>query len=300
MRLEWLEDLVAIFETGSLNEAAARRYLTQPAFSRRVRTIEEYLGVELLDRSRKPARPAQALLDQEGRLRDVAESLRELIHDLRQKERGAQNRVVIASQHAITTAFLPSIIARDFAGLDLTIRLRSANRAECSAMLITKEADLTVTYRSTAEARLTPEEYIEEKFLDDEILIPIYAPSLEDELESGKLPLIAYPSEVFLGALMQQEILRPVAERYTVTPRVETALTLAALQLAIAGVGVAWAPASLAAGDIEKGRVRDASRILPTGRVAIMATRLIGQKSPVEDLLWSALPDAATPPVAAD
>ena len=50
MKLEWLEDIIAIFESESLNEAATRRYLTQPAFSRRVRSIEEYLGVELMDR----------------------------------------------------------------------------------------------------------------------------------------------------------------------------------------------------------------------------------------------------------
>ena len=58
MRLDWLDDIVAIIESDSLNEAASARYLTQPAFSRRVRTIEALLGVELVDRARRPARPA--------------------------------------------------------------------------------------------------------------------------------------------------------------------------------------------------------------------------------------------------
>ena len=56
MRLEWLEDIMAIAETGSFSGAAERRRLTQSAFSRRVRQIEEHIGVELFDRNHKPIR----------------------------------------------------------------------------------------------------------------------------------------------------------------------------------------------------------------------------------------------------
>jgi DNA-binding transcriptional LysR family regulator len=34
MRLEWLEDILAVMETGSFIRAAEQRLLTQPAFSR--------------------------------------------------------------------------------------------------------------------------------------------------------------------------------------------------------------------------------------------------------------------------
>ncbi|MCB2102451.1 MAG: LysR family transcriptional regulator, partial [Rhodobacterales bacterium] len=37
MELSWLEDFVALAETGSFSRAAERRNLTQPAFSRRIR-----------------------------------------------------------------------------------------------------------------------------------------------------------------------------------------------------------------------------------------------------------------------
>ena len=111
MKLEWLEDIIAIFESESLNEAATRRYLTQPAFSRRVRSIEEYLGVELMDRSRKPARPTGMLVEQEDRLRRLSTDLKGLVIDLRKADRQVRSRVVIASQHAITTSLLPPLIA---------------------------------------------------------------------------------------------------------------------------------------------------------------------------------------------
>ena len=43
MRLDWLDDLLAVLEQGSLSRAAESRQLTQPAFSRRIKAIEDYL-----------------------------------------------------------------------------------------------------------------------------------------------------------------------------------------------------------------------------------------------------------------
>jgi len=40
MRPEWFSDLIAIMENDSLNSAAEKRFLSQPAFSRRIRVIE--------------------------------------------------------------------------------------------------------------------------------------------------------------------------------------------------------------------------------------------------------------------
>ena len=54
MRLEWIRDLLAVMEGGSLARAAERRFVTQSAFTRRIRLIEDSLGAELFDRSRKP------------------------------------------------------------------------------------------------------------------------------------------------------------------------------------------------------------------------------------------------------
>lgn len=54
MNLADLKAFVAVAEAGSINRAAAKLNLTQPAVSRRVQTLEASLGVTLLDRSSKP------------------------------------------------------------------------------------------------------------------------------------------------------------------------------------------------------------------------------------------------------
>lgn len=85
MRLEWLEDVVAVSETGSFSEAAERRHLTRSAFSRRIETIEEYVGVDLFDRTRKLVQLLDHVLDQREQIVRLAGMLRELVADQRQE-----------------------------------------------------------------------------------------------------------------------------------------------------------------------------------------------------------------------
>jgi LysR family transcriptional regulator, hypochlorite-specific transcription factor HypT len=110
MRLEWLEDILAIAQTGSFSGAAERRNLTQSAFSRRIQQIEDHIGVQLFDRSRKPVQLRPTTLAQGAQIEHLAAALRQLVVDLRRGDRMASNRIVIASQHALTTSLAPRII----------------------------------------------------------------------------------------------------------------------------------------------------------------------------------------------
>jgi DNA-binding transcriptional LysR family regulator len=142
MRLEWLEDLLAVAETGSFSEAASRRHLTQSAFSRRIRSIEDHVGVELFDRTRKPVQLRPGTLDQHERIRQVAQTLRQLELDLKRSGSGLENRIVLASQHALTTSLTPALVQRirTLPG-DIQVRLRSANLDQCFGLLLACQAD---------------------------------------------------------------------------------------------------------------------------------------------------------------
>jgi DNA-binding transcriptional LysR family regulator len=54
MNLRDLRAFVAVAETGSVNRAAAKLNLTQPAVTRRVQSLEATIGAPLLDRTSKP------------------------------------------------------------------------------------------------------------------------------------------------------------------------------------------------------------------------------------------------------
>ena len=294
MRLEWLEDILAVAETGSFSEAAERRHLTQSAFSRRIRTIEESLGVSLFDRSRKPAVLNAATLDQSDRIAQSAHALRQLIFELQSGEKRSVKRIILASQHALTTSFTPALLQRILAGdPDISVRLRSGNLDDCYSLIISRKADIALVYRAAAEGLPFDTTNLEAVDLGQERLIPVVSAKawdlMKEMAKTGPLPVIAYPNDVFLGRLTAHHIWPRLPQTQRVVPRVETALTLAALELAGKGIGVAWVPASLAAGGIAAGGLADLSGQLPDCDLTISAVRIKGQTGPAAAILWDML-----------
>lgn len=51
VELSWFEDLVALSKALNVSRAAEARNVTQPAFSRHIRALEEWVGEPLVDRS---------------------------------------------------------------------------------------------------------------------------------------------------------------------------------------------------------------------------------------------------------
>ena len=81
MNIEDVRAFAAVVETGSVGRAALRLKLTQPAISRRVQRLEAALGVALLDRDSKPARPTPAGEAAYGRCMTVLRAMQALISD---------------------------------------------------------------------------------------------------------------------------------------------------------------------------------------------------------------------------
>ena len=56
MEIRWLEDLICVAEKGHFVRAAKARHVTQSSLSRRIKSLETWVGTELLDRSHHPIR----------------------------------------------------------------------------------------------------------------------------------------------------------------------------------------------------------------------------------------------------
>jgi DNA-binding transcriptional LysR family regulator len=54
MELTWIDDFIALDQTRNFTTAADQRCTTQSAFSRRIKTMEEWIGVKLFDRDDRP------------------------------------------------------------------------------------------------------------------------------------------------------------------------------------------------------------------------------------------------------
>src|SRR3982751_5813347 len=108
MNLIWLEDFLALASTGNFSRAAEERHMTQPAFSRRIRALEEWLGVVLIDRTTHPA----ALTESGEWFRSVAQEILARVAQVPDEARSiaaaTSATLRIASTHALSFTFLPS------------------------------------------------------------------------------------------------------------------------------------------------------------------------------------------------
>lgn len=294
MRLEWLEDILAVAETGSFSEAAERRNLTQSAFSRRIQNIEDQVGAPLFDRSRKPVQLLDHTKAQSEQIAHLARLLRQLGNDLRRGDRMSENTLVISSQHSLTTSLTPAII-KDINShhSDIFIRLRSANLGDCFSQLLSRKADILVVYRLPESEHPILGAYIESCRLGLERLIPVIATDAVARLHSdcslGGLPYVAYPTDVFFGQVMEAKILPRLRSQFDASPKAETALTLASIEMATMGIGVAWVPESLARDRLNAGKLTDLSNSLPSCSLEVTAVRLIETTGRAETAVWEIL-----------
>ena len=75
METKWLEDFVSLAETRSFSRSAQLRHVTQPAFSRRIQSLEAWAGIDLVDRSTYPTRLTPAGTTLYGQALEVLQAL---------------------------------------------------------------------------------------------------------------------------------------------------------------------------------------------------------------------------------
>lgn len=286
MRLEWIDDILAVLETGSLARAAEKRSLTQSAFTRRVRLIEESIGAELFDRRRKPVTLLAGVEALAPELRALSMRLRQVRQKLKTANSQTGSTLSFACQHAITTTLSPWIVRALAAQGIAPVKVRSSNQEECLMLLLSAEVDFVVMY--TVHDTHTPflEGAFETLALGHDILIPVCAPSLRDSIPSARLPAISYPSDVFLGQVFDRHIAPRLDRELEIITKAETALTLAAYEFALSGIGIAWLPRSLVIEALTQGTLISFETDLPVQPLDIKAFRLSDHGGSQSHAVW--------------
>src|SRR5699024_8810465 len=153
----------------------------------------EHVGVQLFDRTRKPVALCPTTAGQRVQIERLAGMLRELVQDLRKGAQAAANRIVIASQHALTAALTPAVIEKiRRQNENIYVRLTSANLDECFAQLLARQADIVIAYRLPGSEHPVRPDFIEAAEIGHDWLVPVIATShldrLELQLEAGHVP----------------------------------------------------------------------------------------------------------------
>ena len=289
MNHDWIDDILAVIDAGSFAAASARRNIPQSAFTRRIRSIEATLGADIFDRRRKPVSLAAAMRPHEPELRRLAAEMGNLRQTLRAATEGSGRALTLTCQHALTATISPALVRRLTGhGWD-SVRVRSGNRGECLLQLISGETDNVVTYDDDdGSLEIPPYNALDSITLGTDLLIPLCQPGLLSA-SPERLPVIAYPPDVFLGRLLEQRLWRQLPAGTHLDKRAETALTLAAQRYALDGIGIAWLPRSLAAEDIAAGRLVRAPAAGPDCPLLIRLLRLPHPQRRVLEQAWSLL-----------
>jgi DNA-binding transcriptional LysR family regulator len=143
MNIEDVRAFVAAVETGSIGKAALRLNLTQPAVTRRVQRLEETLGVTLLDRDSKPARPTRAGSAAYQRCVVILRATDELARETQTTSSAGPLRVGL-SPAISESVFAPAIDAVRKAFPDLAMRVTAERSTQLHKQVSDSQLDAAV------------------------------------------------------------------------------------------------------------------------------------------------------------
>ena len=257
MESKWLEDFLLLLETGNFSKAAERRHLSQPAFSRRIQALEEWLGVPLVNRDRKPITFTPLALEYQTEIRNLLGNMYRIRSQMRAEDSGT-NRIVLAAQHTLSTEYVPQLIRHlESSGFHFSYRLHSANKWDCVSSLMQGLSHFLVCYESLANPGRLNASTMNRMVVGRERLRLVSAAQsgkpLHDVIPGQPLSMLTYPKDSFLGQVIWGERLPQLMRTTIINTICESALTLGIREMAINGLGLAWLPETLIKADLEKG-----------------------------------------------
>jgi len=304
MNLSWLDDFLALSATGNFSRAADERHMTQPAFGRRVRALEDWMGTDLFDRSSQPVRlteagqwfqqVAQDLLDQVARIPGEARAVAE----------AHSNALRFAATHALSFSFVPGWL-RQYEALTTqgTVQLESDVLQRCEALLEQRKVQFLLCHAHAQVPGSLDTQGFASVQVGTDTLIPVSAPHSDGSARHallgspGPVAWLTYSAESGLGRILREA--RDPSQAKIATHTVFTAHLASVLRtLVLDGRGLAWLPHSLIEDDLRNGRLVEAAPAHWQLALEIRLYRAQGVLGRAAEGLWAAVrfPETARPP----
>lgn len=274
MELKWLEDFVTLADCSSFSRAAEMRNITQPAFSRRIKQLEAWLGATLITRATMPAELTPA----GQHFLPIAQEAISTFYTARETLRPASQATLLrfAALHTLVMTFFPDWLQRLKAE---GIALRSSHIPDRGgieanlAALIDGDADFLLTYAHSRVPFHLDHGHFDHVTVGLDRLVPVVAPEvhlpgrgllaghgiLDRAIDEGiALPYLSYGYSSFFGVALGRlfaecpPFRRQIAHENTISAGLKT--------LALTGTGLCWLPESLIGEELAAGSLVLASQ----------------------------------------
>lgn len=259
MELSWLEDFLALVDSRNFSRAAEQRNCTQPAFSRRIKALEDWAGAPLFNRDSQPI----ALTPAGEQFRPaVDEILRRLYlgrDQVRRTHAATAETLRFAATHSLSQTFFPNWVRSvEEMGRAGTIRLDSDTMQACERLLIQGQCQFLLCHSDPGSpSPFDPRQFISAK-VGAERLLPVTGYD-----ENGKpaallpgtaerpLPYLAYSEESGIGRAV--EVMLAAAGPVWLDRCFVSHLAAVLRRMVLGGRGLAWLPESLIRQDLADG-----------------------------------------------
>lgn len=293
MELIWLEDFAALAESLNFSRAAEARNVTQPAFSRRIRALEAWLGTPLFERTAQGVHFTAAGERFHGDAQDLARRIHDLRRDIREHAAREAGSLRFAATHALSFTFFPHWLRTLEQGRSFgRIQLISDSQAGCEQIMMQGGAQFLLCHAHTLAPIHLDAAFIVRPVGHDR-LIPLTATDPDGQprwrlpgMPGSPLPYLAYSDDSGLGRIVEASH-RHVGRAFALKPTISSHLAAVLLTLARDGSGVAWLPQSLALPDMEAGRLVRAGEPAFDIPVAIHIVRPRARQNAVAEALWA-------------
>lgn len=294
MELKWLEDFLSLCETGNFRISSENRCVSQPAFSRRLKSLENWVGAKLIDRSSQPAKLTEA-----GEIfKPVAQEIARLANQSRSDINGKKEKIRFSTLSTLAQFFVPGWL-NELQSLTETeafsVRSGYGSVGQYLSALEEGKIDFFVGYEDPSGAILNDTAKFCSLQLGTETLVPVVNPDKNGKPEYW-LPTISPGSSIpYLHTYSSPQVW-PVRHHLEVrfsdlnfVPVYESSTAAAIREMVIKGYGVAWIPKSIVANDLKSGALVRAATADDDISVNIVVYRYKPNSVPGTEKFWQIL-----------
>ncbi|TAL90650.1 MAG: LysR family transcriptional regulator [Candidimonas sp.] len=244
MDTKWLQDFLTLADVGNFTRAAELRHSSQAAFSRRIQSLENWVGAKLIDRSRYPLyltpegesfqKNALAILSQleEAKVSNV--QFQEI------------QSVRIALSYTLALSRLPNWWKTWCGGQQLMCQTKVGNALETIAGFEAGAADILISYYQPTQNIPLEKSLYDRTILMSETLRPYCSEKLLKKRsftfpgdKNRPVPFFNYSSDAYFHRLVNSIIEKPGAE-FCGNLLGESEMSEVLSSFVAEGLGVAW------------------------------------------------------------